>query len=171
MTGHIGVHSVESLKQFKTAMVRFQADAAAALEQAEGVLRETIAHLQELRRSAGQTKCGRVRMKWRKPNRICVNVNRPEMTTSARIAGNSGTRYGGPSGGCRRAGTTCVLRKDRSARLSRPRRSIARKARKLRQQLTQDWVKARSRLEAEIMHLQSYVSGPPVDEIGPQESA
>jgi hypothetical protein len=57
MTGHIGVHSVDSLKQFKTAMVRFQADASAALEQAEGVIRDAISRLQELR----QCRSGEVR--------------------------------------------------------------------------------------------------------------
>ena len=114
MTGHIGVHSVESLKQFKAAMVRFQGDATAALEQAEGVIRETIAHCKR-RGDADRTKCGRARTRLRTPDRNCMTANRLEMTTSAPIAGNSSAHCGKPSASCRRPDTNCILLRDRSA--------------------------------------------------------
>jgi len=169
MTGHIGVHSVESLKQFKTAVVRFQADAAAALEQAEGVLRETIARLQELRRCrSDEVRACQDEVEEAKSDlRDCESSGDDDECPDCREFEHALRRAERRLQDARhdsRSAEGALRATEQAASLYRQ------EARKLRQQLTQDWVKARSRLEAEIMHLETYVSGPAIEEIGPQES-
>jgi chromosome segregation ATPase len=167
MTSHIGVHSVDSLKQFRTAMVRFQADAAAALDQAEGVVRDAIARLQELRRCRSDEV------------RKCQDEVE-DAKSELRNCESSGDEDECPD--CREF-EHAIRQAER--RLQEARHDLhavegslrsteqtashyRQEARKLRQQLTQDWAKASTRLESDINHLQTYASGPP--EAAPPES-
>ncbi len=167
MTGRVGVHSVESLKQFKTAMVRFQADASAALEQAEGVIRQTIARLQELRRCRSDEVRG-------------CQYDVEEAKSELRDCESSGDDDECPDctefeHALRRAERRLKEARyelhtvERSLRATEQVASLYRQeARKLRQQLTQEWTKAGARLETAIIQLQTYASSPP--EAAPPES-
>lgn len=167
MTSHLGVHSVDALKQFRAAMVRFQADAAAALDQAEGVVKDTIARLQELRRC-------------RSDDVRTHQEDVEEAKSELRDCESSGDDDECPD--CREFERAL---RQAERRLQEARHDLhaiewslrsteqaashyRQEARKLRQQLTQDWAKASARLESDISHLSTYASGPP--EAAPPES-
>ena len=170
MTGHIGVHSVESLKQFKAAMVRFQGDATAALEQAEGVIRETIARLQEVRRCRSDhvRACQEKLEEARSELHDCESSGDDDECPDCREFERALRRAERQLQEARHELHTV----EGSLRATEQVASLFRQeSRKVHQQLTQEWVKARAGLDSAIVHLQSYVSGPVIDETGPTESA
>jgi len=160
MTSHLGVHSVDALKQFRAAMVRFQSDAAAALDQAEGVVKDAISRLQELRRHRSDEVRSR-------------QDGVEDAKSELRDCESSGDEDECPD--CREYEHALRQAERRlqeakhdlhavegSLRSTEQAASQYRQeSRKLRQQLTQDWAKASARLESDISHLQTYASGPP----------
>jgi len=159
MADRIGVQSVDSLKQFKTAMVRFRADASAALEQAEGVIKDAIARMQDLRRDRSDDVRAR-------------EDDVEEAESELRDCESSGEDDDCPDYSEYERALRRAERQLQEARqeLRVTERSLhaldqvaslySQESRKLRQQLSQDWVKATARLDRDILQLQSYVARP-----------
>lgn len=156
MEGQVGVRSIDALKQFKTGMVRFQADAGAAMDQAEYSIKETNSRLQEARqaRSDEVRSCERDLEEAIEARDDCESSGDddddcPDCREEQRAVRRAERQLHDAKEELRVA--------DRAIRaMDEVVAAYRQEARKFRQQLSQDWAKAASQLDKEISHLQTY---------------
>lgn len=161
MEGQIRVHSIDGLKQFKTAMVRFQGSACAAMDQAEDVIKDTTTRLQEARRTRSDEvrSCQRDLQEAKAALDDCESSGDdedecPDCREEQRAVRQAERQLQEARDDLRIADKSIRTMEEVAA-------AYRQEARKLRQQLSQDWAQAASQLDREISHLQTYVGSSP----------